>query len=327
MSNLKKERVVPKLDDNFHETIFFLEIKFRKTPTKEIKEKLINYYIKGVDYYTSTNQKDFSLYFQTKLLNIMKDQDHFEKTIQSKLKEEDFKGKIKEILNEAKENDDNGKNALNNDIQKQKEQFLFNLSFKKKYNRLKRFNSLKITSNTKQKLAFKSRKDSEIFGKKNSIDLPVFNNKLNNVINKNNNNNNTIFSKIDNTLIDFDKINTLLIIEYTKKLKQYAKIKLELMDKKTDKYLNYIETDNQLNILYDDLPDKNGEEAENLKNQIKLNKQEWELFDKSEQREDIEKENSLKDKINEKNISDKVLDNFFCKISELIKEKENEKQD
>ena len=324
MSNSKKERIIPKLDDNFHETIFFLEIKFRKNPTKEIKEKLINYYIKGVDYYTSTNQKDFSLYFQTKLLNIMKEQDHFEKTIQSKLIEEDHKEEIKEIVSKAKDNDENRRNVINNDIQKQKEQFLFNLSFKKKYKRLKRFNSLKITSNTKQKLAFKSRKDSEKLGKKNSIDLPVFNNKLNNAINKNNNTN-TLFSKIDNTLIDFDKINTLLIIEYAKKLKQYAKLKLELMDKKMDKYLNYIQIDNELNLLYEDLPEKSGEEAENIINQIKLNKEEWELFDKNEQKEDNEKEESLKDKINEKNISNKNLDNVFRKISELIKE--NEKQD
>ena len=253
----------------------------------------------------------------------MKEQDHFEKTIQNKLIEEDHREKINEILSKAKDNDDNGKNAINNDIQKQKEQFLFNLSFKKKYNRLKRFNSLTIKSNTKQKLAFKSRKDSEKLGKKNSIDLPVFNNKLNNVINKNNNN--TIFSKIDNTLIDFDKINTLLIIEYTKKLKQYAKLKLELMDKKTDKYLNYIQIDNELNLLYEDLPEKNGEEAENIKSQIKINKEEWELFEQNEEKEDIEKENSLKDKINEKTISNKILDNVFRKINELIKE--NEKQD
>lgn len=322
----KKERIIPKLDDNFHETIFFLEIKFRKNPTKEIKEKLINYYIKGVDYYTSTNQKDFSLYFQTKLLNIMKEQDHFEKTIQSKLIEEDQTEKINEILSKAKNNDDNRKNAINNDFQKQKEQFLFNLSFKKKYNRLKRYNSLKITSNTKQKLAFKSRKNSEKFGKKNSIDLPVFNNKLNNAINKNNNTNtNIIFSKIDNTLIDFDKINTLLIIEYTKKLKHYAKLKLELMDKKTDKYLDYIQINNELNLLYEDLPEKNGEEATNIKNQMKSNEEDWELFNKNEQREYIEKENNFKDKINEKNISNKILNNVFRKISELIKE--NEKQD
>ena len=140
-----------------------------------------------------------------------------------------------------------------------------------------------------------------------------------------NNNTNTLFSKIDNTLIDFDKINTLLIIEYTKKLKQYAKLKLELMDKKTDKYLNYIQIDNELNLLYEDLPEKNGEEAENIKSQIKINKDEWELFDKNEQKEDIEKENNLKEKINEKNISNKILDNVFRKINELIKE--NEKQD
>ena len=64
MSNSKKERIIPKLDDNFHETIFFLEIKFRKNPTKEIKEKLINYYIKGVDYYTRQIKKIFLYIFK-----------------------------------------------------------------------------------------------------------------------------------------------------------------------------------------------------------------------------------------------------------------------
>ena len=41
MSINKKERIIPKLDDNFHESIFFLEIQYKKTPLKEIKEKLI----------------------------------------------------------------------------------------------------------------------------------------------------------------------------------------------------------------------------------------------------------------------------------------------
>ena len=318
MSKLNPERILPKLDDNFHESIFFLEIQFSKTPTKEIKEQLINYYIKGVDYYTSINQKDFSLYFQTKLLNIMKDQDHFEKTIQNKLIEEDYKEKIDNIIN----NSNDASNTINDEIQKQKEQFLFNLSFKKKYNRLKRFNSLKIKSNTKNKLLHNTsiRKDSFQIEKKISTDLPVFNNKLNNNINKTSSN--SLFSKIDNTLVDFDKINTLLIIEYTKKLKQYAKMQMELIDKKTDKYLDYIQTNNKLNLLYDDIPDKNEDDAKNIKMQINLNREEWEKFDKSE---NVEENDDIKlNLVDEKIIALKALDHIFKKINELIKETENQ---
>jgi hypothetical protein len=317
----RKERIIPQLDSNFHESIFFLEIQFKKTPTKEIKEKLINYYIKGVDYYTGINKRDFSLYFQTKLLNIMKDQDHFEKTIESKMPEIDHSAKIKAIMNKYKDMDDIQNNTLNDEIQKQREKFLFNLAFKKKYRRLKRFNSLTVTSDTKNKLAFKLRKDSLTIAKKSSIDLTTYNNQL---IKINKINNNSLFGKIDNTLTDFNKINTHLIIEYAKKLKQYAKLKMEQMDKKTDKYLGYIQTNNELNLLYDDLPDKNGEDAKNIKNQIKSNSEEWELYVKNENEneKDIIKENNLKNKINVNNISniDNVLNNSLKKMKELIKE-------
>ena len=318
MSRINSQLIIPKLDSNFHESIFFLEIQFRKTPSKEIKEKLINYYIKGVDYYTSTNQKDFSLYFQTKLLNIMKEQDHFEKTVQSKLIEEDYKEKINNILNNTKD----ASSTINEEIEKQKEKFLFNLSFKKKYKKLKRFNSLKVTSDTKKKLSVSSniRKESINYAKRTSIDLPIFNTKLNNNINKSYSN--SIFSKIDNSLADCDKINTLLIIEYTKKLKQYAKIQMELIDKKTDKYLDYIKINNELNLLYDDIPDKNGEDAKNLKLQIDLNKEEWEKFEKSNINED--NDDKKFQIVDEKIVTDKALDNLCKKINELIKEAENQ---
>ena len=320
MLKSKKERIIPKLDSNFHESIFFLEIDFSKNRTKEVKEKLINYYIKAVDYYTSTNQKDFSLYFQTKLLTIMKGQDdHFEKTIQKKLKEEDHKNEIEEILNKEKDIESIQKETIDNELQKQKEQFLFNLSFRKKYRRLKRFNSLKITSNTKNKLAQKSLKISEKLDKKRSIDLT----NINNILNGNNNktsNTNLIFSKIDNSLIDFDKINTLLIIEYVKKLKQYTKLKMQYIDKKTEEYLNYIQTNNELNLLLDDLQDKDNEEAEAIKNQIKANKEEWELYDNKNGNN--ENENIIKSPVNLENISNlnKILDNIIKKQNEIIKE-------
>ena len=318
MSSIPSQLIIPKLDSNFHESVFFLEIQFRKTPTKEIKEKLIKYYIKGVDYYTSTNQKDFSLYFQTKLLNIIKEQDHFEKTVQSKLIEEDYKEKINNILNNTKD----ASKTINEEIEKQKENFLFNLSFKKKYKKLKRFNSLKVTSNTKRKLSHSSniRKESINYAKRTSTDLPLFNNKLNNNINKSYSN--SFFSKIDNSLVDCDKINTLLIIEYTKKLKQYAKMQMELIDKKTDKYLDYIQINNELNLLYDDIPDKNGEDAKSIKLQIDLNKEEWEKFEKSTINED--NDDKKFQIVDEKIVTDKALDNLCKKINELIKEAENQ---
>ena len=203
MSN--NERIIPKLENNFHESLFLLEIQFKKTPTKEIKEKLINYYIKGVDYYTGINQRDFSLYFQTKLLNIMKEQDHFERTIKNKMVEEDYTDKINEIMKKYNEINDVPKNTINDEFQKQKENFLFNLAFKKKYKRL-RFKSSKVVSNTKNMLASKSRKDLEQLRKKTSIDLPIYHNKLKSKLN-----NNLIFTKIDNTLIDFNKINTRML--------------------------------------------------------------------------------------------------------------------
>ena len=326
MSINKKERIIPKLDDNFHESIFFLEIQYKKTPLKEIKEKLINYYIKGVDYYTGTNHKDFSLYFQTKLLNIMKEQDHFEKTIERKMGDENYQEKINELVKRAKDIEINQKNTIKNDIQKQKDQFLFNLSFRKQYKKLRRYNSFRInTKDNKSKLGMNLRKDSNKLPKKNSIDLTNFNIiKSNKNHNFNKSNNNTVFSKIDNALIDFDKINTLLIIEYVKKLKQFAKLQLESMDIKTNKYLEYIKTNNELNLLYEDLPDKNDEEAKNLKSQIDMNREDWELYEKSNKTEDIIKENNIKDIIKEKNINnlDKVLDNILRKMNELIKENE-----
>ena len=114
----------------------------------------------------------------------------------------------------------------------------------------------------------------------------------------------------------------MLIIEYTKKLKQYAKMQMELIDKKTDKYLDYIQINNELNLLYDDIPDKNGEDAKNIKLQIDLNKEDWEKFEKSTINEDND---GKKFQIVDENIvTDKALDNLCKKINELIKETENQ---
>ena len=104
-------------------------------------------------------------------------------------------------------------------------------------------------------------------------------------------------------------------------MKQYAKFKIELNDKKNDKYLGYIQTNNELNLLYDDLTDKNGDEADTIKKQINMNKEEWEKYNKNENEEDIAKENIIKNKINEKDISNlnSTLNNSIQKMKELIK--------
>ena len=328
MSNKTKQRIIPVLDDNFHESIFFLEIQYKKTPVKEIKDKLINYYIKGVDYYTSTNHKDFSLYFQTKLLNIMKEQDHFERTIEAKMKEENLTEKINEMVNKAKNIDTFQKNTIDDEIQKQKDQFLFNLSFKKKYKKLRKYNSFRVSVNKKE-FNLNSRKDSSKVAKKSSLDLTNFikNNKSNSTNKSNNkNNNNSLFSKIDNTLVDFDKLNTLSIIEYVKRLNLFSKLQMESSDKKISEYMKYIQIDNELNLLYEGLPDKDNEDGENIKKQIDENRDGWKLFEKENNNEDIIKENKLKETVNKKNIAnlDKVLDNAFKKMNELIND--NKKQ-
>lgn len=327
MSNKKKQRIIPVLDDNFHESIFFLEIQYKKTPVKEIKYKLINYYIKGVDYYTGTNHKDFSLYFQTKLLNIMKEQDHFEKTVEAKMKEENLSEKINEMLNKAKNIDTFQKNTIDDEIQKQKDQFLFNLSFKKKYKKLRKYNSFRVSVNKKE-FNLSLRKDSSKVAKKSSLDLTnyVKNNKSNNNKSNNKNNNNSLFSKVDNTLVDLDKLNTLLIIEYVKRLKQFSKSQLESLDKKISEYMNYTQIDNELNLLYEGFPDKDNEDCKNIKKQIDENRDEWKLLEKENNNEYIIKENKLKETVNKNNIAnlDKVLYNVFKKMNELIKE--NQKQ-
>ena len=76
--------IIPKLPQNYHKSLFFTEIQYKSNPSKKIKKYLINLYIQGIDYYSSTKKQDLSLYFQTKLLNLMKEVDYFENFLSRK---------------------------------------------------------------------------------------------------------------------------------------------------------------------------------------------------------------------------------------------------
>jgi len=322
MPNKKARLVKIRLEKNFHESVFFLEIKYKKNPTKEMKEKLIEYYIKGVEYYNSINEKDLSLSFQTKLLYLMKKEDYFENIINSRnkdlLEEKIEREKAKKILKEEKDIDERQRSIINGEIQKQKDQFLSKLSQKKKNKKLKKVITRRFSYNKNVQLGNSIRNSVRIF-KKSSLELASMNNKLNK------DNSNSIFNKIDNILIDLNKINTLLIIDYTKNMKHYAKFLMDSIEKKTDKYMNYKRVENDLNLLYEDLPDKDADDAKTIKSQIDANRDEWELYEKKED-EETKGNGSLSEKISDKNLallSEQLLDNILKKSKELIKENEN----
>ena len=125
---------------------------------------------------------------------------------------------------------------------------------------------------------------------------------------------NNVFSKVENALNGLDRINTLLIIEYTKKLRQYMKNELQSMNERIDKYNKYIKTKNELNIIYDEIEDKNGEEAKGIKEQIDIVKKEWEEFNKK----NIGENDKYSDiaQMDEKNL-DNFLDNLYKKIEDI----------
>ena len=132
-----KTLIIPHLPNNFHESLFFSEIQYQENPTKKLRNNLINLYIQGIDYYNSQNKKDLSLYFQTKLLNTMKEIDYFEKTITKKSgeKEKEINSFIDEekqkILEKEKNISDKIDKVLNEQLRGQQNQFLVNLNMKK----------------------------------------------------------------------------------------------------------------------------------------------------------------------------------------------------
>ena len=321
--NIKKLRtikslIIPELPPNFHESLFFTEIEYQKNPSKHLKKYLINLYIQGVDYYATTNQKDLSLYFQTKLLNIMKGVDYFEKISSKKFDENDLDTLIEsqkeKILNQEKNIENNVDNFIEEQLKGQQDQFLKNLNAKKNLMKFKRINSVNIKRKSiqinKSALYTNKLKTSQL-NKKVSVDL------TSSLIQKENDKNksgNTIFSKVENALNGLDRINTLLIIEYTKKLRQYMKSELQSMNERIDKYNEYIKTKNELNLIYEEIEDKNGDEAKSIKEQIDLVKKEWEEFNKK----NIGENDKYSDiaQIDEKNL-DNFVDNLYKKIEDL----------
>ena len=313
-----KSLIIPELPPNFHESLFFTEIEYQKNPSKHLKKYLINLYIQGVDYYATTNQKDLSLYFQTKLLNIMKGVDYFEKISSKKFDENDLDTLIEsqkeKILNQEKNIENNVDNFIEEQLKGQQDQFLKNLNAKKNLMKFKRINSVNIKRKSiqinKSALYTNKLKTSQL-NKKVSVDL------TSSLIQKENDKNksgNTIFSKVENALNGLDRINTLLIIEYTKKLRQYMKNELQSMNERIDKYNEYIKTKNELNLIYEEIEDKNGDEAKSIKEQIDLVKKEWEEFNKK----NIGENDKYSDiaQIDEKNL-DNFVDNLYKKIEDL----------
>ena len=313
-----KSLIIPKLPPNFHESLFFTEIQYQKNPSNHLKKYLINLYIQGVDYYATTNQKDLSLYFETKLLNIMKSVDYFEKITSKKFDENDLdtlvESQKEKILNQEKNIENNIDNFLKEQLKGQQDQFLTKLNMKKKLMRFKRINSVNIKRKSVQTntLDFNKNKISTSqLNKKVSIDLTSSLFPKENDKNKTSNN---VFSKVENALNGLDRINTLLIIEYTKKLRQYMKNELQSMNERIDKYNEYIKTKNELNIIYDEIEDKNGEEAKGIREQIDIVKKEWEEFNKK----NIGENDKYSDiaQMDEKNL-DNFLDNLYKKIEDI----------
>ena len=311
-----KSLIIPKLPNNFHKSLFFNEIEYQKNPSKKLRRQLINLYIQGIDYYNIQDKKDLSLYFQTKLLNIMKGGiDYFEKLIEKKFEEN--KNKINNYIEEETQRCINQEKLMEVNINKvikvhlkeQKNQFLTSLNGKRKLIKFKRINSVNFKRKTLQNsLKIKENKIKNFpFLKRVSADISL-------TEKEKNKNTNPIFSKIDNALINLDKINALLIIEYTKKLKQHMKKEIQKMDETIKKYNEYIKIKNEYNIIYDSIEDKNEKDAKNLQEQIDSINKEWEEFNKNNSKYD----NTFNNKIElDNNNLDDLIENLIKKIEEI----------
>ena len=318
-----KTLIIPKLPPNFHESLFFSEIQYQIYPSKHLRKYLINLYIQGIDYYSTEKQKDLSLYFQTKLLNLLKGVDYFEKITSKQFDEKNIdtiiESRKSQFLIQKQSIDNNTNKNVEEELKGQQEQFLKKLNMKKKLKRFQRLNSVNpLRKSAKNKLAFNIKKsiDSQ-FAKRVSIDLSSSFFPQEKDKNKVGNN---IFSKVEKALNGFDKINTLLIIEYSKKLKKYMKKELQSMNERIDKYNEYIKSKNQLNLIYEEIEDKNGDEAKALKEQIDIYKKEWDEFNKKNLGENDKYGDIVK--LESKNIDD-LVDNLFNKIEEINLNKNN----
>ena len=315
-----KSLIIPHLPKNFHESLFFSEIQYQQNPTKKLRSYLINSYIQGIDYYNSQNKKDLSLYFQTKLLNIMKGIDYFENTITKKSGEREteidsyINTEKQKILEQEKNINDKIDKIINEQLRGQQNQFLVNLNMKKNLRRFKRISSATAERKSiSNHFSSHNKKFNNLhLAKKVSVQLSssYFHKETDN---NNNKNTNTVFSKVENALNSLDRINTLLIIEYTKKLRQYMKNELQKIEDRINKYNEYIKNKSELNLIYEEIEDKNGEEAKGIKEQIDIIEKEW-----NENNKKNEDDNRINDKVifDEKNL-DNFIDNLYKKIDEI----------
>ena len=331
MNGYSKKLITLKLDDNFHESLFFLEIQYEKTPTKKIKDKLTDYYMKAIDYYSSKHsKKDFSLYFQSKLLSLLKGEDYFEKVTKAAENEniiEEEKKELNYLLTKEKKLHQDSKRIIQNDLNKQSKDFLLKLTSKLK-NRHKR--SRKFRASFSSEIApmnfLKSLNDGEknFMRKKNSIDLTAHfqdvNNK-NDYFNKKNKEGN-VLNKIDNIVNDFERVNTIIIIDYVKKLKKLIKLKNESVNNLNDQFLNYSQANNELNLLYEGIEDKDSEEGIGIKKQIDQNEEDWKKANKKylDENEEIKNKYINKKYSKEKENSEikESVENILKKIKDLM---------
>ena len=112
-----------------------------------------------------------------------------------------------------------------------------------------------------------------------------------------------------------DRINTLLFIGYTKKLKKYTKEEINIMNERIKKYYEYIRSKNELILLYDDFEDKNADDAKAIKEQIKIIEKEWEDYENNIKKNKDKNKNYGLVNIERDNL-DKIMENISKKIKE-----------
>ena len=313
-----KTLIIPKLPINFHESLFFSEIQYQTNPSKQLKKYLINLYIQGIDYYSAMNQTELSLYFQTKLIDIMKRADYFEKISSKKYIENDFdtlvESRKRELLIHREDIENNWKKNIKEQIDAQHKQFSDKLRIKRNLMKFKRLNSVNpVRKSYKSKLSMNSKISNLIqLKKKGSINLST---SFRQSVKNKQKSDNSIFSKIENGLNGLDRINTLLIIEYTKKLKHFMKKELQIMHERINKYNEYMKNINEFNLIYEEIEDKTEDDAKCIKEQIDLYKKEWEQFDKKTIEDNDVKFSEIV-KLEDKNL-DNFVDNLYKKIEDI----------
>ena len=309
-----KSLIIPKLPNDYHKSLFFKEIEYQKNPSKKLRHQLINLYIQGIDYYNIQDKKDLSLYFQTKLLTLMKGGvDYFEKLIEQKFEENKneinnyIEKESQKCIEQVKKFNDNMDKVVNAHLKEQENQFITNLRKKRKLVKYKRINSVDLELKPNQiNLRWKSKKIEDLQIVKRISE--------NFSLKEKEKNTNSIFLKIDNALNNLDRINALLIIEYTKKLKQHMKKEIQKMDETIKKYNEYNLRKNKFNLMYDSIKDTNEKEAKNLQEQINSVNKEWDEFNKKTSKSDDKYKEIIK--FDNNNLDD-LIDNLNKNIKEI----------